>query len=72
MVDHIFVDSFERTIYSARTSTDGPTSRMARDRIKTTRKVSRPPSSATILVIGSSVSKLFSCIQSKNGMHLAE
>ena len=71
MVEHIFVDSFERTVYSSRTSTDGPASRMARDRIKKTWKVSGPPSSATILGIGSSVSKLFSCIQSRNGMHLA-
>ena len=58
MVEHIFVDSFERTIYSARNSTDGPASRMAGARIKTTRKVSSPPSSATILGTGSSVSKI--------------
>ena len=71
MVEHIFVDSIERTVYSTGTSTDGPTSRMARARIKTTQKVSGPPSSATILGTSISVSKLFSCIQSKNGMQLA-
>ena len=72
MVEHIFVDSFERTIYSSRTSIDGPNSRMAGARIKKTWKVSGPPSYATILGTGSSVSKLFRCIQSKNGMHLVE
>ena len=58
MVEHIFVDSFERKVYSARTSTDGLDSRMAGDRIKKTWKVSGPPSSATILGIGSFVSKI--------------
>ena len=71
MVEHIFVDSFERTVYLARTATNGPASRMEGSQIKTTQNIFGPPFSTTILGTGSSVSKLFSCIQSKNGMHLA-
>ncbi len=52
---------FDGTVYSARTSTEGPASVMAGARMNTARKLEGPPSSDTNAGTGSCVSKLFSC-----------